>query len=1211
MNHTNTIASLLALTEADARSRYTGKCLALFANALLLVLATVTNPARAALVAVSPTQTSINVATGGTYTFAVTGSVGEAVTAQSLFCSSVGVTVPANGIVVPAAGVCTPSSVTPINPVSTAGTLYSFTGSITAAQAATMLSEAIAVGQPAGSRFVYWRQGFSASGFAIVRVNLIEPVAIAPTLLPADVNFGNVQVGQTSAPRFVTLNTGSPMNNQPVTISHPSWTVASTTCPNVLTANLISCQVTMSCAPTGAGTLSAPVSVTVGTFTVSSTVSCTGVVPPPPIVNPTLSPASADFGSITVGATSAPAFFVLLNPSATALNVTMTVPPGFARLNPSFCTTVPANNSCGIQLVFTPTAAQPYSGVFAVTAGSTSLSSTLSGLGTAPPLPPTLLPASASFGSVTVGSNSAPQIFTLSNRSATSLSGLTITVPAGFTQSSNCGNTLAVNGTCQITVTFAPSAAQNYGGALSVTAGSTNLSSGVSGNGIVAPPPPPVAVPTLLPASASFGSVTVGSNSAPQNFTLSNPGATSLSGLTIVAPTGFTQVSNCGSTLAANGNCQITVTFTPQSAQIYSGVLAITAGANSLSSGVSGIGTAAPPPPPVAPPSLLPASAGFGSVTVGTSSAPQVLTLSNPGSSAISGLTIVAPSGFTQLSNCGTTLSANGNCQITVTFAPTAAQTYGGLLVVTAGATTLSSSVSGVGAPVPPPVPVVMPSLLPATANFGSVTVGATAVTQIFTLSNPGNTALTGLNISLPPGFSQSSNCGSLLAALANCQIAVAFAPTAAQAYSGSLIVASGATNLSSSVTGVGTAAPFVGTASTLTDVSPKRVVGNVSSDLTQVLSYTFSGNTSSVSPGDGLFCLDLIVGLPAGNTTTGNPCTNGSQFARHPTVSGAFQSTRVGSFIRSVRETIRVPSAVSRFARENGRSRYYFARQFSPNQYAVVAIELLGNVANQPISITDMRMYFKQGGEQPIVFLKRGDALPTVEAKLVFTGSGWLRGAWEVVQPGDLDPTESDLMTDASLPLSQRGLQRRYTVVGTFQQYLPAIGQVTLTPPDLSRFPVRADGAYRVLLRLFADPAIGADNEGRLASGAAAFALPTARYFVGSFASHGTTSTLPSISVSLPSVNHVFAATEAVSFRWQATRDAAVYLLEAVDATGKLVAAAQVPASAVELNTGYSAPAPWRAQATLGAGAVRWRVTAYSRDGEALARSDWRGVRF
>ena len=232
MNHNNTTSPFTTLTVSGARIHHAWRWLA--ALTLAFALSTTMSGAWATLTSVSPTQTSINVATGGVYSFSVVGSVGESVSTQSLFCSSVGVPVPANGIVFPAAGGCTPSSVTPINPVAAAGTLYGFTGSISAAQAATMLSEAIAAGQPAGSRFMYWRQGFGTSGFAIVRVNLIEPASTPPTLLPSSINFGNVQVGQTSPPQSVTFTTGFTSTNPPLTISHPTWTVATTNCPNAV-----------------------------------------------------------------------------------------------------------------------------------------------------------------------------------------------------------------------------------------------------------------------------------------------------------------------------------------------------------------------------------------------------------------------------------------------------------------------------------------------------------------------------------------------------------------------------------------------------------------------------------------------------------------------------------------------------------------------------------------------------------------------------------------------------------------------------------------------------------------------------------------------------------------------------------------------------------------------------------------------------------------
>ena len=1067
------------------------------ASAALLCFASLS--AWATLTSVVPTSTSITVATGGTYSFSVTGSVGEPVSSQSRFCFDLqGVTPPANGIIFPAAGGCNSSSVIPFNPVVAAGPVYSFSGNISAAQASIMVAESAALGQPAGARFVLWRQGFGTSGFAIVRINLIEPVVgpqLPPSLTPNSLNFGNVTVGTASAPQVMTLTNPGP---GPITLT--------------------------------------------GAF------------------------ATAPF-----------------------------------TFNSNCANTLLANASCQFTTIFSPTAAQPYSGLLTINTTGGSVSGGLSGNGVAAATttPPTLTPGALGFGNVTVGQTSPPQTRTFSSNTSSTAPTLSISHPPWINATTTCPNSLTANLTCQITAACAPSAPGPLSSTISVTAGSIFVSSNVFCTGVTTLPL------TLTPSGASFGSVAVGTSSPPQVFTLGNPNTTTVSLVSTDVSPGFTYTSTCGTQLAGNSTCQLAVVFAPTLAQAYSGALTIVASNGSISRGFTGIGTAAS----VLAPTLAPASANFGTATVGTSAAPQVFTLNNPTSSAIPLISATASPGFTFTSACGGQVAANSSCQFTVTFTPTAVQAYSGLFTVVTSPTTLSSALSGSGTLAPPSA---SPSLAPVTFNFGAVTVGATPASAVFTLNNPTASALTPLTINVGVGFTQTSTCGASLAASASCLITVRFAPAAAQAYSGALTVLSGSVNLTSSVSGIGTAAPIVPgvtAPSSLTDVSPKRAVGNVGSDLAQTLSYTFTGNSAAVIPGDGIFCFDLIGVLPAGATVTGNPCASGSEFARHPTVASAFQYTRVGAFVRGVRETIRVPSAVSRFARENNRARYYFVRNFLPNQYAVVAIELLGNVANQPIALTDMRMYFKQGGEQPIVFVKRGSALPPIEAKINFTGSGWLRGAWEIVQPGDVEPTESDLITDASLPLEQRGLQRRYTVVGSFQQYFAAVGQATLTPPNLSRFPVTVDGGYRVLLRIFADPAIGAEGDARLASGSAGFSLPTTRYFVGSFASHGAKSSLPPMTINRPAPDHTFTAIEPVSFGWQASADAAVYLLEAVDVTGRVVAAAQVPASAVELNAAYTAPQPWRTQAARGA--TRWRVTAYGRDGEPLARSDWRGVQF
>ncbi len=69
----------------------------------------------------------------------------------------------------------------------------------------------------------------------------------------------------------------------------------------------------------------------------------------------------------------------------------------------------------------------------------------------------TLLPASLSFPSTQVGSSSSSQPLTLSNQQATALTIGSIIATGDFSQSNDCGASLAAGNSCTITVTFQPS----------------------------------------------------------------------------------------------------------------------------------------------------------------------------------------------------------------------------------------------------------------------------------------------------------------------------------------------------------------------------------------------------------------------------------------------------------------------------------------------------------------------------------------------------------------------------------------------------------------------------------------------------------------------------------------------------------------------------------------------------------------------------------
>jgi hypothetical protein len=104
-------------------------------------------------------------------------------------------------------------------------------------------------------------------------------------------------------------------------------------------------------------------------------------------------------------------------------------------------------------------------------------------------------------------------------------------------------------------------------------------------------------------------------------------------------------------------------------------------------------------------PALSVPSISFGNQVVGTSSAGQVITLSNTGSAElrIVGIAVALP--FTQTSTCGSSLAAGATCTIIMTFAPTTEGDFTSNVSITDNAKGSPQTValSGTGVAQPPP----------------------------------------------------------------------------------------------------------------------------------------------------------------------------------------------------------------------------------------------------------------------------------------------------------------------------------------------------------------------------------------------------------------------------------------------------------------------------------------------------------------------------
>jgi hypothetical protein len=202
---------------------------------------------------------------------------------------------------------------------------------------------------------------------------------------------------------------------------------------------------------------------------------------------------------------------------------------------------------------------------------------------------------------------------------------------------------------------------------------------------------------SLIPLGHAFAPQYVGTVSAAQQFTLVNPSdrAMRIDQVYTNAEGDFNVAENdCGKTLAGHGSCNITVTYGSTAPGTAIGALNVESNFTVQNTKLLGFGTLV---------EMSPSSLAFAGQSIGTTSAPISVTLSNDQSFALkiydidaSGDFAVDPSG-----TCGGVLPIGHHCTVAVTFTPTAQGARSGGLVVHANAQTfpLSVALSGTGTP--------------------------------------------------------------------------------------------------------------------------------------------------------------------------------------------------------------------------------------------------------------------------------------------------------------------------------------------------------------------------------------------------------------------------------------------------------------------------------------------------------------------------------
>jgi hypothetical protein len=550
--------------------------------------------------------------------------------------------------------------------------------------------------------------------------------------------------------------------------------------------------------------------------------------------------------------------------------------------------------ACYMSFTFTPSATGTRSGSvnFPVTFadGTTkTVTATLTGKGVA--AAPALLfsPVSLEFQPEIIHNTSNQSYVGVTNVGNTSVTfGSASTLSAGFVLGSNgdgcfSAGTLAVRGSCNIWVSFAPTATGNITGTLTVNdnAGGPHKLP-LSGTAIAASQQI-----VLSQTALAFGNQPQGSSSSPQLVYVTNQSDSAIASITATLggtnAADYTLSNGCASGLNARASCTLTITFNPATTATGTRTASVTLTDSDPGSprAITLTGTAVPPGPAVAltPPSPL----SFPSQSAGTSSGVENFSVTNTGSANLT-VTGVALGGANAgdfaivADGCsGAVLAANQNCVVGLRFAPAVAGAKAATASVTDNATGSPQSIGITGTASGLPIA----SLSTSSLTFANTLVGSTSPKQSVTLSNTGTATLQIASITLTgqeaDDFSPLvTTCGATLAPGASCTISTTFAAIFSGNKFADIAIVDNANNVAGStqtvsIFGIGVADPT--TTTLATSVNPSTSGQPVTFSATVVASTGVTPNgTVTFFNGAATLGTESLVGGVATLTTTALP---------------------------------------------------------------------------------------------------------------------------------------------------------------------------------------------------------------------------------------------------------------------------------------------------------------------------------------------------
>ena len=517
------------------------------------------------------------------------------------------------------------------------------------------------------------------------------------TLSNTNLNFGNVQVGVQSPAIVVTVT-----NNQTVALNITGVSTGggvftqTNTCQQAVAPGG-TCTISVYFTPTQTGTATGTLTVTDNASNSPQTASLTGIGATSAI---SLSPGSLAFGNQVLNTASAGQTVTVTNSGFVNLTVnSVAASGGYSQTSNCTGATLTPGQTCSISVTFSPTVTGSMPG--AITVYDTAVGAphvvSLSGSG----ILALSLSGNLTFAATNVGSTSNSQTMSLTNNQSQSVT-FTWATSGDFSavgsSSTPCNGTLAAKTKCSFAVSFSPTTNGVIKGDLTITpTPSGNIVvgglTGTGQNGTTAPL-------TFTPASLGFGNVGLNTTSS-KTTTIKNVSSATIdissvtgSGYYVATPSGATP---CGGNLLAGKTCTVTVTFTPLTTGSNLGGVTVIDNASISTQVQDATGTG------VLDITLSPTSINFGTVTVGSTSAVSVVTVTNNLLTAVPINSVVASGDFISTTGggipCGTSVPANSTCTLGVEFSPSVTGSISGALTFSyaAGSSPQVVSLSGTG----------------------------------------------------------------------------------------------------------------------------------------------------------------------------------------------------------------------------------------------------------------------------------------------------------------------------------------------------------------------------------------------------------------------------------------------------------------------------------------------------------------------------------